>query len=107
MNAPPKGWRAIAAFTILACALSATLIGCTSKTSTVPPAQAPPAAAASGAPQNVHLAPTPEPALTLPRGTRLEVRLKQTIDVKHAHPGEPALADLPRATQAPSARART
>jgi len=88
MNASPKRWRAIAAFAILACALSATLTGCTSKTSTVPPAQAPPAAAAPGASQNVQSAPTPEPALTLPRGTRLEVRLNQTIDVKHAHPGD-------------------
>ena len=88
MNASPKRWRAIAAFAILACALSATLTGCTSKTSTVPPAQAPPAAAAPGAPQNVQSAPAPEPALTLPRGTRLEVRLNQTIDVKHAHSGD-------------------
>ena len=64
------------------------LTGCTSKTSTVPPAQAPPAAAGPGAPQNVESAPAPEPALTLPRGTRLEVRLNQTIDVKHAYPGE-------------------
>jgi len=89
MNASPKRWRAIAAFAILTSAiLASTLTGCTSKTSTVPPAQAPPAAAAPGAPQNVQSAPAPEPALTLPRGTRLEVRLNQTIDVKYAHPGE-------------------
>ena len=36
MNASPNRWRAIAAFTILASALSAMLAGCTSKTSTVP-----------------------------------------------------------------------
>jgi hypothetical protein len=83
MNASPKPWRAIAALAILA---SAWFTGCTNKTSTVPPAQAPPAAAAPGSPQNVQAA--PEPALTLPRGTRLEVRLDQTIDVKHAEPGE-------------------
>ena len=85
MNASPKCRRAIAAFAILA---SAWFTGCTSKTSTVPPAQAPPAAAAPGSPQNVQSAPAPEPALILPRGTRLEVRMNQTIDVKHAEPGE-------------------
>ena len=84
MNASPKCWRAIAAFAILASALA----GCTSKTSAVPPAQTPPAAAAPGAPQNVESAPTPEPALTLPRGTRLQVRLNQTIDVKHTESGD-------------------
>ena len=45
MNASPNRWRAIAAFTILASALSATLAGCSNKTSTVPAAQTPPAAA--------------------------------------------------------------
>ena len=88
MNAFPQCGESIAAFAILASALSATLTGCTSKTSTVPPAQAPPPAAAPGSPQNVQSAPAPEPALTLPRDTRLEVRLNQTIDVKHAEPGE-------------------
>jgi hypothetical protein len=83
MNASIKRRTAIAAFTILA---SAMLAGCTSKSSAVPPAQVPPAAASPGAAQNVQSA--PEPALILPRGTRLEVRLNQTIDVKHARPGE-------------------
>jgi hypothetical protein len=84
MNASPKRRPAIAAFAILTAALSVLLAGCTSKTTAVPPAQAPPAAAAPGAPQNVQAA----PALILPRGTRLEVRLNQTIDVKHAYAGE-------------------
>ena len=30
----------------------------------------------------------PQPPLVLPRGTRLEVRLNQTIDVKHAASGD-------------------
>jgi hypothetical protein len=85
MNASPKCRRAIVALAILASTL---FTGCTSKTSTVPPVQAPPAAAAPGSPQNVQSAPAPVPTLTLPRGTRLEVRLNQTIDVKHAEPGE-------------------
>jgi hypothetical protein len=88
MNTSPKHRPAMAAFTLLTCALSVMLAGCTSKTTAVPPAQAPPAAAAPGAAQNVQAAPAPEPALVLPRGTRLEVRLNQTIDVKHAYAGE-------------------
>jgi hypothetical protein len=77
MNAPPNRRRAIAAFTILAFAIA----GCSSKTSPAPAAQAPPAAAGQANP-------APELALTLPRGTRLQVRLNQTINVKHAEAGE-------------------
>ncbi len=91
MNTSYSPSRATAAFIILAAALAATLAGCTNKTS--PAAQAAPAAAttASGqapgqappAPaQNADQAPAPEAPLTLPRGSRLEVRLGETIDVK-------------------------
>jgi hypothetical protein len=101
MNASPNRWRALATFTILASVLS----GCTNKTSSVPAAQTPPVApnqanAASPAPGNpanaANLAPAapapptpaPQPALVLPRGTRLEVRLNQTINVKHVESGD-------------------
>jgi hypothetical protein len=98
MNASPNRWRAT--FTILASVLS----GCTNKTSSVPAAQTPPAAAnqanaatpAPGNPANAaNLAPAapapppaPQPALVLPRGTRLQVRLNQTINVKHVESGD-------------------
>jgi hypothetical protein len=102
MNDSPNRWRAIATFTILASALSFALAGCSNKTSPVPAAQTPGAApgansatAANSAPGNpaanpapVKPAPAPQPALVLPRGTRLEVRLNQTIDVKHAESGD-------------------
>ena len=74
--------RAIALFAILACA------GCSSK-SNAPVnssiATLPAAPAAAGIP-----APTPSPThgLTLPRGTRLQVRLNRRIDVKHAESGD-------------------
>src|ERR1700678_2501554 len=100
MNASPNRWRALATFTILASVLS----GCTNKTSSVPAAQTPPAAAnqanaatpAPGNPANAaNLAPpapapppAPQPALVLPRGTRLQVRLNQTINVKHVESGD-------------------
>jgi hypothetical protein len=108
MNHSPNRRRGIAAFTILAC----TLAGCTNKTATIPPGQTPPAAAgaspstaANTAPANPANAvnpapansaqanpapakPAPQPALVLPRGTRLQVRLNQTIDVKHAASGD-------------------
>jgi hypothetical protein len=102
MNASPKCRRAIAAFAILASAVSATLTGCT-KTSSIPAVQTPPAnqaKAANTAPGNpanaaapASSAPAPapaaaQPALILPRGTRLEVRLNQTIDVKHVESGD-------------------
>jgi hypothetical protein len=106
MNASPNRWRATATFTILASVLSATLAGCTNKTSSVPAAPNPPSAvganqanAANPAPGNpadaANLAPAapapppaPQPALVLPRGTRLEVRLNQTINVKHVASGD-------------------
>ncbi len=101
MNNSPNRWRAIAAFAILASALSAIFAGCFNKTA-APGAQTPPAAAATNpaspasttpatsvatAAPAPATAPAPEPP-TLPRGTRLEVRLSQTIDVKHAESGE-------------------
>lgn len=100
MNASPNRWRAFATFTILASALS----GCTNKSSSVPVAQTPPSAvganqanAANAAPGNpanaassAPAAPAPalQPALVLPRGTRLQVRLNQTINVKHVETGD-------------------
>jgi hypothetical protein len=103
MNHSPNRRLAIAAFMSLAC----TLAGCTNKTTTIPTGQTPPAAAgtnpsiaANTAPANPANAanpapatpapakPAPQPALVLPRGTRLEVRLNQTIDVKHAASGD-------------------
>src|ERR1700688_912811 len=104
MNDSPNRLRAIAAFTILASALSCTLAGCSNKTTTIPTGQTPPAAvvanpatAANAAPANpanaanpapAKPAPAPHPALVLPRGTRLQVRLNQTIDVKHSESGD-------------------
>jgi hypothetical protein len=102
MNASPNRWRVIATFTILASVLSATLAGCTNKTSPAPAAQtqpgavgANPADTANNAPGNpsnaantASAAPAPQPALVLPRGTRLQVRLNQTIDVKRVESGD-------------------
>jgi hypothetical protein len=104
MNYSPNRRRVIAAFTILAC----TMAGCTNKTTTIPTGQTPPAAAgaspstaantAPGNPANAanpalanpaQAKPAPQPALVLPRGTRLQVRLNQTIDVKHSASGDP------------------
>jgi hypothetical protein len=102
MNASPNRWRVTATFTILASVLSATLAGCTNKTSPAPAAQTSPSAVganpadtannAPGNPSNAantpSAAPAPQPALVLPRGTRLQVRLNQTIDVKHVESGD-------------------
>jgi hypothetical protein len=95
MNTPYARSRAIAAFTILAAALSATLAGCTNKASTAPAAQAVPGAVATAsgqappvAAQSTEPTPAPEAPLTLPRGSRLEVRLGETIDVKHVASGD-------------------
>jgi hypothetical protein len=106
MNASPNRWRVIATSSILASVLSATLAGCTNKTSSASAVQTPPSAvganqanAASPAPGNpanaANLAPAapapppaPQPALVLPRGTRLQVRLNQTINVKHVESGD-------------------
>jgi len=114
MNHSPNRRRVIAVSIILA----STLAGCTNKTTSVPTAQTPPAAAgaspsnaansspgnpaaaantapgnpanaANSAPPNPAQAkPAPQPALVLPRGTRLQVRLNQTIDVKHSASGD-------------------
>jgi hypothetical protein len=100
MNASPIRRQAIAA--ILASAI--TLAGCTNKASTAPAGQTPAgtantnsggtstASAAPAAPAPAPAAPAPpapQPApLVLPRGTRLEVRLNRTIDVKHTESGD-------------------
>jgi hypothetical protein len=92
MNASPNRLRGIAAFTILASVFSFMLGGCTGKTNTVPVVQAPPGAPTTNVPpvppQGAEQALAPAPGLTLPRGTRLLVRLNQTIDVKHVSSGE-------------------
>ncbi len=82
MHLSPHRCRATAVVAVLACALA----GCSTKSNPVPPTQA---AAVPGPPQQIAPpAPAPDPGLTLPRGTRLEVRLNQTIDVKHVTSGE-------------------
>ena len=92
MNASPNRLRGVAAFTILAFAFSIMLGGCSSKTNTIPVVQAPPGAPTTNVPdvppQGAEQALAPAPGLTLPRGTRLQVRLNQTIDVKHVTSGE-------------------
>ena len=81
--------RVIAISVIVSCA------GCTSKTNS--PVQAatpgaavdsPSAAAAPQASQVPIAAHAPAPGLTLPRGTRLQVRLNQSINVKHVQSGD-------------------
>jgi hypothetical protein len=100
MNASSNSRRAIAAITILAF----TLAGCSNKVGPGPAVQTPSAAASTnatnpaGTPPAASTAnvatpaapptPAPAPSLTLPRGTRLEVRLDQTIDVKHVASGD-------------------
>ena len=73
MNDSPRRWRSIAAFTILASALSCTLAGCTSKTSPPPAAQTPsatpganPANAASTAPASPANAANPASVASAP-----------------------------------------
>jgi hypothetical protein len=106
MLASPNRWRALATSMILASVLLAALAGCTNKTSPAPAAQTTTPAAGVGqtstardAPGNTANAinatppaPAPVPAapppLVLPRGTRLEVRLNQTINVKHVETGD-------------------
>ena len=92
MNASPIRRQAIAA--ILASVIA--LAGCTNKASTVPAGQTP-AGTATTSPDGTNTAnaapatqaPAPQPApLVLPRGTRLEVRLNRTIDVKHTESGD-------------------
>ena len=89
MNASPKCRRVIASFTILASAVLASLAGCSSKTNPAPAVQTASAPTTNSAPATTTPpAPAPEPGLTLPRGTRLEVRLNQTINVKHVESGD-------------------
>jgi hypothetical protein len=89
MNASPNRLRGILAFTILVSAFSIMLGGCSSKIDTIPVVQAPPGPPTTNVPpQGAEQALTPAPGLTLPRGTRLLVRLNQTIDVKHVTSGE-------------------
>jgi hypothetical protein len=101
MNVSPIRRRAIAA--ILASAIS--LAGCTNKASTAPAGQTP-AGTATTSPDGTNTAsaapapraPAPQPApLVLPRGTRLEVRLNRTIDVKHTESGDPFNGSLAQA----------
>ena len=108
MNDSPNRWRAIATFTILASALSFRLPDAPTRPAPFPPRKLRPLRPAptrqpqptplpaiprtpqSGAanPAPAKPAPAPQPALVLPRGTRLQVRLNQTIDVKHAESGD-------------------
>jgi hypothetical protein len=83
MNASNR-WRTLAAFTVL----SATLAGCSNKTNPIATAQASPGPGTPASGQSAERPPAPEPGLTLPRGSRLEVRLSETIDVKHAASGD-------------------
>jgi hypothetical protein len=84
MNLSPNRWRGIAAITILASAVA--LAGCSSKANQTYPAGS--TVAATTQPTPPASKPAPDPGLTLPRGTRLEVRLNRTIDVKHAESGD-------------------
>jgi hypothetical protein len=68
--------------------LSTTLLGCSSNKRTADPAAQAMATVATPTASAPVPVPAPEPALTLPRGSRLEVRLNQTLDVKHAFSGE-------------------
>jgi hypothetical protein len=90
MSTFPHCLRSIATSAVFASALSLAFTGCSNKISpasstanpassqTSLPATSPAAASAS----------LPAPALTLPRGTRLQVRLNQTINVKHVESGD-------------------
>lgn len=87
MNSPNRR-RAIAAFSILASALPAMLAGCSNKTTPIQAAAGSPGATIATTAPAPPAAPAPIPGITLPRGTRLQVRLNQTIDVKHVESGE-------------------
>ena len=108
MNDSPNRWRAIATFTILASALSFTLAGCTNKTSPAPAAQTPPARTrrqpgelqpatrSCETPRTRPIQPAaaktrtthPNPRWSFPAAPGWQVRLNQTIDVKHAESGD-------------------
>jgi hypothetical protein len=106
MSHAPGRNRAVAIFT-LATALCAGFAGCSSKSavSLPTPSTQTSAAQSNSAPQTASNAPLSaaasaplsapgpapaqvQPAPTLPRGTRLEVRLSQTVDVKHVQAGD-------------------
>jgi hypothetical protein len=70
------------AFSIAGCSSKSNSASSTQAAATLPVTPAAPAAPPVPAP------PAPDPGLTLPRGTRLEVRLNQTIDVKHVTSGQ-------------------
>src|ERR1700761_8680514 len=100
MNHAPGRNRALAVLTLAMCAAIA---GCSSKNATPSstPSTQTPSASTSAAPQTASEAPPSAPAgapapapapvqppPTLPRGTRLAVRLGQTMDVKHVQAGD-------------------
>jgi hypothetical protein len=58
-----------------------------------PPPSAPPAASAAAPPENVREAAV-RPAVVIPRGARLRVRLDQTIDTRRNRPGDAFTATL-------------
>ncbi len=78
----PHRRQVLAGFALLAFAFA----GCSTRSNPTSSAQAAatPVVAAPPAPAPL----PPDPGLTLPRGTRLEVRLNQTIDVKHVTSGQ-------------------
>ena len=80
MQPSPHRLRATAVFAILASLLA----GCSSRLNSASATQP---ATVANAPQP-NSPPLSDPGLTLPRGTRLEVRLNQTINVKHVTSGE-------------------
>jgi hypothetical protein len=82
MLLPPHRRQVIAVFALLAFVLA----GCNTKSNSASSGQA--AAPLAASPVPAPQAPAPDPGLTLPRGTRLEVRLNQTIDVKHVTSGQ-------------------
>jgi hypothetical protein len=109
MSHAPGRTRAVAVFT-LAAAVCAGLAGCSTKNAApaANPATQAPSSQTNSAPQTASAAgpstpavpapstsagPAPAPAPvqpppTLPRGTRLQVRMSQTVDVKHVQAGD-------------------
>jgi hypothetical protein len=80
-----RAWTTSAAFTILAAGLSLTMAGC-STNRIAEQAKGSPGSGTAAA--QAPAAPAHDALLTLPRGTRLQVRLNQTIDIKHVSSGE-------------------
>jgi hypothetical protein len=100
MKSSPLSGRVVTVC-ILAAILCAAFVGCSNKTAAPAAQSVVPNAPSSGSPAGSQTAAAPSPAAplaaapvpapqppTLPRGTRLEVRLDQTIDVKHATAGD-------------------